>query len=484
MQHKPILSIFLVAVIICFSSCKKLLDIPAPIDSITTEEIFANNQQAEWAIAGMYSKMVYGIAHLDNEFTGLAFTQFASGLSTIMGGLSADELRAPATGGYADDLLASYNKINLKAADRATAIWNSAYQTIFDANAVIDGIAASESTSLIDSVRKQLTGEALAIRAFCHFYLVNFFGDIPIVLTSDFKKSQTLSRSPVSKVYDQIKTDLVNARSMLAKDYSVSKGERTRVNSWFAEALLARVYLYTGEYQNAITSAGNVIAQSGLYAVQTDLTQTFLANNGEAIFQLQTSEAAGLNNATPEGYVFTYRLLDAGSFLYPYRIAENLIGAFEPGDKRKLNWTKTEGPSVYPAKYSRGQPFQYYMVMRLSELHLIRAEATVLLSPAAKQQAIDDLNVLRRRAGVDELDNQLTAAQVSEAIAHERQVELFLEWGHRWFDLKRTGKAESVLSAISYKQPWLGNYQLVYPLPPFDLENNSFLVQNPQYESR
>jgi hypothetical protein len=82
---------------------------------------------------------------------------------------------------------------------------------------------------------------------------------------------------------------------------------------------------------------------------------------------------------------------------------------------------------------------------------------------------------------VEELNDQLTAEQVIEAIAKERKTELFIEWGHRWFDLKRTGKAEAVLSVIPNKQPWLGNYQLLYPIPQSEILNNSNLIQNPEY---
>jgi uncharacterized protein HemY len=71
--------------------------------------------------------------------------------------------------------------------------------------------------------------------------------------------------------------------------------------------------------------------------------------------------------------------------------------------------------------------------------------------------------------------------QVIDAVAKERQMELFSEWGHRWLDLKRTGKASAILSDITYKQPWKGNYQLVYPIPEMEIRNNNKLIQNPQY---
>ncbi|HVK50079.1 MAG TPA: RagB/SusD family nutrient uptake outer membrane protein, partial [Pseudobacter sp.] len=124
---------------------------------------------------------------------------------------------------------------------------------------------------------------------------------------------------------------------------------------------------------------------------------------------------------------------------------------------------------------------EYYMVMRLSELYLIRAEASILLSASNITSAINDLNELRGRSNASLFPPDLTVTEVTEAIASERRRELFAEWGHRWLDLKRTGKAREVLSAISYKQPWKGDYQLLYPIPVNDLRDNPNLKQNEGY---
>jgi hypothetical protein len=70
---------------------------------------------------------------------------------------------------------------------------------------------------------------------------------------------------------------------------------------------------------------------------------------------------------------------------------------------------------------------------------------------------------------------------VTAAIAQERRIELFAEWGHRWLDLKRTGQAHAVLSAVPAKQPWAGDYQLLYPVPPLEIEVNPRIKQNDGY---
>lgn len=468
-----------VACVLFFTQCKKMLEISPPINSITTNDVFATNSQAEWAIAAIYSKMINGVEYYN--IPNASLKSFAAGLSTIMGSHSADDLVNTA----GEQLPVLQNKLTITNSNETAEIWNSAYKVIFDANAVMEGLDASTSPTLYDSVKKQLTGEALALRAFSYFYLVNFFGDLPLVLTTDFKKTLAYSRSPVSKIYDQIKADLVRARSLLGNDFAAGKQERVRINKWFAEALLSRVYLYTGEYQLAINSATAVINHTALFSMEQDLNNVFMPNSSESIFQLKpTIEDPYLGTATPEGFrLYVYQYPD-GSYFYSYLASNQLLNAFEANDKRKSIWLFDIVSGHVPAKYKKGTPRQYYTVMRLAELYLIRAEATVLLSPAAKNTAIEDLNVLRRRADVDELDSQLTAEQVITAIAHERQVELFAEWGHRWFDLKRTGKAHDVLAAISAKQPWWGDYQLLYPIPTGDIKQNSNLLQNPEYDFR
>ena len=453
-----------------------------PIDSITTEELFSSDEQADWAIAAIYSKMING----DNptSISTVSDRGFATGLSTILGALSADELTVPANNSNTDYHV-SINKLTLLNSNKTQEIWNSAYKIIFDANASMEGIQNSASSLLTDSARKQLTGEALAIRSLCYFYLLNFFGDVPLVLSSDFNQTLGLPRSPVAKIYEQIKNDLIKAGSMLSADFSAGKGERVRINKWFAEALLARICLYTGAYEQAINSATKVIDQTALFGIETDLTKTFTPNNTETIFQLKpAAEAVALKKATPEG-IKLYNVPAPGvPYSVRYEISTPLANAFEPNDQRKSVWMTPVGTVLIPAKYKNGPAVQYYNVIRLAELHLIRAEAIMKFTPANKNNAIKDINILRRRAGVIELDEQLTTEQVINAIAHERQVELFLEWGHRWFDLKRTGKANEVLSAVPYKQPWWGDYQFLYPVPPAQINLNSNLIQNPEYNSR
>lgn len=130
---------------------------------------------------------------------------------------------------------------------------------------------------------------------------------------------------------------------------------------------------------------------------------------------------------------------------------------------------------------------EYYTVLRLAEQYLIRAEANTRLGQT--QAAIDDLNVVRARVALFALPASLSQQQCMNAVEQERRVELFTEWAHRWFDLKRwpgisnpnLTRADEVLGAI--KPDWQPTDQW-YPVPRSELQLNAFLVQNPGYPAR
>jgi len=468
-----------------FFSCNKLVEIPEPKDTLTTTKVFSTDAQAQSAMAGLLSTMING-----TSIVSVLPSAFSNGVVTYLNGLSADELTVVGSG-------AGKNLFNTNAlvAGVQDQIWGTAYRSIYDANAIIEGIEASTSAMLKPQTRLTLTAEAKFIRAFSYFYLVNTYGDVPLVLTTDFNKTVNLPRTAVATIYQRMISDLSDAVSGLPADYAAGGGERIRPNKWAAKALLARVYLFTGNNTGAIKESTDVIAQSSLYQLQmADLNQVFLKNSPEAIWQLQqNSENRDFGNATPEGYYFQPNSTGA---IYTV-ISTELINAFEPGDLRRSSWTNSTvfpaGGStyIYPYKYKVGvnnrvigaapsvETKEYYMALRLAEQYLIRAEAEAINGQS--DLAIDDLNKIRKRAGLGDLPKTLTKDALLAAVAKERQTELFVEWGHRWMDLKRTGKASAVLSAIPLKQPWKGDYQLLYPIPVDEIRKDHFLIQNPNY---
>jgi hypothetical protein len=456
-----------------------MVTVPPPINTITTVEMFQTDKQAITAIAGVYSQMINGSLGLTN------------GYATILGGLSADEFSYYGT---VDVQMKSVSLNQLLYNNGYTStVWTGLYKTIYNANGVIEGIEGSTSEALTDSIRNKLTGEAKFVRAFCYFYLTNLFGDVPLVLTVDFNKTRYMSRTPSSEVYRQIIADLKEAQSRLDVEYPTTAQERIIPNKAVATAMLARTYLYTKDYVNAAAQATAIINNTSLYGLESDPDKVFLAASREAIWQLkQTPSDANYKNATAEANAVLPSPLATG--VAYYYLTPSMLNAFEAGDIRRVAWlgTTTNNGAVqtwYPYKYKIGRhnavtgaaPSEYYMVFRLAEMYLVRAEAAINGAPGGVAAAIADMNEIRRRADLTDLPETLTAEQATAALAQERRVELFAEWGHRWLDLKRTNKASAVLSAMPEKQPWAGDYQLLYPIPDYEVQINPRLGQNPGY---
>jgi hypothetical protein len=495
-QNNKINAITCICIILMGSSCKKLVAIAEPTNTITTTQVFNTETEAEGALVGLYTRMINGASVFGTNLA--ASTTYSAGLSTILGGLSSDELFVYEGAGYPAMYAFNTNKVTVTNSAFSDGYWKTAYTIIYGANSVIEGIAASRSAGLSDSTRKALTGEAKFVRAFSYYYLLHFFGEVPLALTVDFNKTVNLPRASKDKVYAQIVQDLQDAQAALPAGYPVAKNGRGRPNKWAATALLARVYLQMGNNAGAALAATEVIGQSDLYVLEPSLKDVFVTTSREAIWQLQqTSESPSLRNATPEGI---YMIPGQKYTSQPNMgLTAQLLQAFEPGDHRRTDWVDSTdgsypsgvstGITRYPAKYKTGGESavfgapveEYYVVLRLAEMYLIRAEAEANGAPGGTAAAIADLNIIRHRAGLNDLSASLTSTQVTEAVAQERQIELFAEWGHRWLDLKRTGRAHDVLSAIPLKQPWAGDHQLLYPIPASEILNDHFLIQNKDY---
>lgn len=466
------------------TGCNKLLDIKDPVNSITTNQVFQSDDQAAVALNGLYSYLISGGVQEVNSHGQLGNDLYSAGGITLSAGHSADELYNPALSGNYDYYEETAARITLLKLGHSQKLWNTAYKGIFNANALIEGVKGATSKELTQAYRKRVLGEALAVRAMGYFYLVNLFEKIPLALSIDYNDTQKLPSASPDAVYQQIINDLEEASGYLSENYDGNNTERIRINKWYVKAMLARVYLFAKNYEKAWQQANDVISQTDLFKLES-LNNVFRISSREVIFQLKQSNTVNSRgNATPEGYSMT------GRYLTPL-----LMNAFEAGDNRKTAWTAAIGggssstPAGFsPAKYKinslnfvfGGDRSECYVVMRLAEMYLIRAEANMLRSAANKNAVIDDLNAIRGRAGLSGLSYTLTDQQVRDAIAQERRIELFAEWGHRWLDLKRTNKATEVLSAISYKQPW-SQHELLYPIPPDEILKGNQLSQNIGY---
>lgn len=453
-----------VVLLIAAQSCSQFVETAAPKTESATSTVYADDLGATAVIRGIYHEMLSA---------GYASGQVQS--ITTMAAMSADEF-------------ISYNTLYNEFANNAivptsatnSLFWSSAYKTIYISNAAIENIPASNGISA--SAKDQLLGEARFLRAFAHFYLTSLYGDVPLATTTDYRVNAVLPRSKQDVILSQVIQDLKAASATLAKDFQFSSSERVRITYWAAQAMLARVYLYTGDWANAEAAATNVIGNSALFKISPDLNTVFLKNSNEAVWQLMPVIP---NQNTNEGLVFVPP--SPTSLPQSISLTAALVSSFEAGDKRKTSWIGTQvvsGTTInYPFKYKASKVntpvTEYSMVLRLAEQYLIRAEARTNLGRLT--EAMSDLDVIRVRAGLPLIQTKIgtpTAANMMAAIEQEKRVEFFSEWGHRWFDLKRWNRANTVLAA---KPGWTAN-AVLYPIPQSELANNPNLdSQNPGY---
>lgn len=439
------------------TACTKFVTVDPPTTQAVSSLVFSNDAAATSAMVGLYSRMTQGNLLI------------CSGALTAYPGQSSDECsytvsNADNTRFYTNSLIADNGTGNY------IRLWRAGYQIIYHANAILEGLEAS--TTLTASLKAQLQGEALVVRSLCYFYLANLYGAIPFTLQSDYQVNQRLSRTPVADVYQQLVTDLTLAKSLLPTSYA--SANRARPNRHTATALLARLYLYQKNWAAAAVAATEVI-QSGNYSIVANLPSVFIPASGETIWQLAKD-----NGNTGEGFSF---LPSSTTAKPPYALTNYLVNAFEAGDKRKVSWVGKNTVSgtdyYYPYKYKvrASTPItELYVVFRLAEQYLIRAEARAMQNDLGGAKA--DIDIIRTRAGLSGV-NITTQTSFLTALEKERQTELFMEWGHRWQDLIRWGRASAVLGPIKGTS-WQPT-DVLYPIPLGELQSNSSLTQNPGY---
>ncbi|MDM1295811.1 RagB/SusD family nutrient uptake outer membrane protein [Sphingobacterium sp. N143] len=455
LNHKFILSLILAHGVLLFTSCEKFVDLGAPPTQVIAGDAFASDASANSVVRGLYNTVL---------------SINLSGTSSFYTGIAADDLQYNAT----DPSLAEFASNSILNSNGYVAnFWYTSYQLIKNTNNAISGLEASGTLS--PSVKAQLLGEAKFLRAYAYFYLVNLYGDVPLQLRDDLHafEDASLPRATTPQVYSQIISDLKDAESSMAVSYDATASPRGRANKAAARALLARVYLYQQDYQQAAELATSVLESADYGMPSPD--KNFVNSSNEVILQL--GNQSGVT-------VFGSNYITAPTAIPSYTLPEAVYQSFEaPTDLRQTNWIspKTISGKTYYAiskyKVASGTGNEYHVLLRLAEQYLIRAEARAKLNdlPAARA----DIDAVRSRAGLPAISSSLNQAQLLQAIETERQHEFFGEYGHRWFDLKRTGRATAVLAPL--KTNWQAT-DVLLPIPQSQLLINTQLTQNPGYE--
>lgn len=461
--------------------CMKLVNIGPPNDKIVTETVFDKDETAISALTSIYARMnregspSYNIA--------------------LLTGIYGDELKNFSS---TNQLIATYTNALNQINPMTPNLWGIAYNHIFHSNAVYE--ACEESTTLSSMVKKQLMAEARFVRSFWYFYLTNLFGNVPLILTTAYNENSIATNSTQAQIYTQIISDLKYGIENLNPGYVAgntisSSTERVRPNATVAKALLSRAYLYSKDYENAEIVSSEVI-NNPMYKLEL-LENVFFKTSKEVIWQIQTpSPSSGSISATPEAVNFVLKAKPGSGSVRCSAISGQLLNSFETGDMRRIKWIGefkdiSVSPSVsyyFPFKYkataAATQQSEYTTPLRLAEQYLIRAESRARLEKY--NSAIADVDTIRKRAGLPLIS--ITNPNISKealilTIEHERQVELFCEWGHRWMDLKRSNRVDETMTTVSPSKggSW-SSYKALWPIPYYDIQNNKNIIQNDGYK--
>lgn len=452
-------AVWIIIMGLVLQSCENFVEVDVPTNQLLTPAVFEEKATAHAAMTDIYAKI------RDNGL----LTGGPTGISVTLG-LYTDELRYH--GSPANTAVNYFNNTLLPTGLDIATYWNNSYNQIYASNSVIAGVRNAIRLSQVD--REQLTGEALFVRALVHSYLTGVFGSIPYVTTTELSTNSDISKITTDEVYALAIADLEEALPLLPEQYATTY--RVRPNRFAAQALLARLYLYAGRYSEAADAASAVLDQTGLYNMQSDLTLTFKKESPATIWQLSPK---AVNGNTLQASVFIF-VSPPPTFV---SLTTSQMEAFETGDLRKTNWTKTltnaNGAWHHAFKYRQRTAstptVEMSIVLRLSEVYLIRAEARARAGEL--NSAIQDVNVIRTTAGLPEA-NLTTQSQILNAILQERRVELFSEYGHRFFDLKRF---DTIDESLTDKTGWESTDRL-FPLPQSELNlNTNLLPQNSGY---
>lgn len=455
---KKITSYLLLAGFTILTGCNDFLEIEMPKDQIDHTKVFNDERLATAALTQVYTLM-RGNGFLSGNTNGCGFL-----LACYTDELEITTTQTIYFKNFYDGTVLPSNSV-------ITEWWNHTYRQIYTVNTVLEGL--EQATAISGTVKQQLQGEALAVRGMLHFYLAQTFGAVPYVTTTDYRVNQQTGKLPAAAVIQRAENDLKQAEGLLTATYP--SAERVRINQAVAQALLARLYLYTKQWQPAQQYAETVLANAA-YKPEP-LNRVFLKDSQSVLWQFKP-EIEGRNALEADTYIF--EALPAPQS----RLSKAFLNSLEMNDLRKETWvryvagssedahaykyTQRGGSSSMPSK-------EYSVIMRIEELYLIAAEAAAEQNNWETCNAM--LNTLRNRAGLPDVEVSDPVSAI-EAVLKERRTELFCEFGHRFYDLKRRNRLNDLLQVKPGWQPYFS----LLPLPENELLlNPNLLPQNAGY---
>jgi len=424
------------------TACDKLFDLE-PSQNVSENTALGSDENVKSVLVGAYSLFddpgIYGGNILRNA-------ELLGGNGEILW-----------TGTSEDPRQIFYKTINATNSD-VLAQWVDSYEVINTCNNILSALEVVKNDD-----RNRVEGEALFLRALMYFDLVRFFGlpyeagninkqpGVPIVLlpSRGIDETSFVFRNTVEEVYNQVIADLIAATTKLPdeNDIYASRGA--------ANALLARVYLQKGDYDNARITANEVIS-SNKYTLLKDYADVFnqYYNTPEDIFATQIMPPESYNSMT----VF-FSIPEFGGNYGDIEILDSHLSLYPSGDRRKDLFFSGNG-AMRCGKWNN--LYGCVNLIRLAEMYLIRAESNIRLgAPYVGATPLDDYNTIHTRAGLTPADS----VTLNDIIL-ERRLELAFE-GHRIHDIKRL---KENVGTWTYNDT-----MLLFPIPSREQEVNPSL---------
>lgn len=492
MKTKNILTYLLIGALFLFTcACEGFLD-QKPTNSTLSSEAITCAEDAQVAMNGVLRTMTaYG--YYGRQF--LLYADFKGG-----------DLTPPSLGRGNDALFTFTHNFNLNAYGE---IWDSMFYTLLQANNIISSIKEGSATYTTEEEKETLDdicGQALAVRALVHFDLARVYGypylkdngaslGAPIV-TRVLDAQDKLVRSSVAETYERAIADLKEALGLL-NDENKTLG----ISVYAAKALLSRIYLYCGEWDNAFKLAEEVISsQKFTLYDNANWASSWNADFGtESIFELPvTAGENDLEGSSPTHLLRPYYFQNGASAA----VASKQFFAIMEEDMEDIRWQIMDieatsevaglviGRKGWIKKYEKNSgTANNIKIVRLSEVYLIAAEAALKKGTQDKEKAVGYLNMIRKRSpSLQPATTDMDTGAIEDMIFRERRKELICE-GHTYFDFLRCGKTvtfDETLYPITSEGRQLTvdwNFaKCVLPIPQAELLANPDIQQNPSYD--
>jgi starch-binding outer membrane protein, SusD/RagB family len=476
--------IMVIGLAVALQSCDDFLDRKPSsqgiaVDNSGNDLIFENADEAEAGLAAAYGDFKNEYFMLDHFVNGDAQADDSYAGADNPANFQIDEYEIDATN------------------SNVSRDWAYLYGTIGKTNMVINNVDATPG--LADGRKAEIKGEASFIRAYMYFQVVQLFGDAPLQTQEVTAINAKILKDVYPILYPARSTqDEIYAQIIADAEFALTTVPTTAADKGFAtkgavHALLAKVYatMEPHNWTKVLEHSNAVIALGYQLLPEYDqLWDNAHENSSESIFEIN---CYGWDTGGNWG-IFMFAGDDWKKFNTP---TNDLVKAFDnEGDVIRKNssitfsnvtgkWTDMYWPaSNYPFinKYRDYSGAQNFIIYRLADILLLKAEALNETGDLNGAKALVD----QVRARVD-LPGTTAANQADMrlAIEKERRLELAFE-GHRWFDLKRTGRAIAVMNALKNGNGASLGYnlteeKLVWPIPQSERDKNTKLTQNPGY---